>query len=73
MEGSCCWFFKVNFDASWDRDINEIGVGVVVRDHLGDFFVGLSKSGVKSRQMESLNYWQHKRRWFLRGNLGFEK
>lgn len=36
-------FFKVNFDASWDRVSNKVEVGVVVRDHLGSFFAGLSK------------------------------
>lgn len=35
--------FKVNFDASWDKACNEVGIGAVVRDHRGVFYASISK------------------------------
>lgn len=34
---------RFNFDASWKTEDRIVGVGVVIRDHKGDFFVGMSK------------------------------
>lgn len=40
--------FKINFDAAWDFANLEVGIGVVVRDHSGIFFLqGLVKLGFR--------------------------
>lgn len=50
---SCKWAlltlysFKVNVDASWVDEHNAISIGVVIRDHTGDFFAGISKKGTR--------------------------
>lgn len=44
--------FKVNFDAFWDQDNNEVDVSVVVRDHMGVFFKGLSKASGEASSAE---------------------
>lgn len=36
---------KVNFDASWTKEQNGVGVKVVIWDNRGEFYAGLSKLG----------------------------
>ena len=45
-------YFKVNFDASWSKDDCIVGIGVVVRDHMGEFFAGMTKVGEKASSAE---------------------
>ena len=40
-------FFKVNFDASWSKVDCNVRIGVVVRDHKGEFYAAMSKVGVR--------------------------
>ena len=44
--------FKINFDASWKKKDKGVGVGVVIRDHSGDFFAGMSKRGLEVNSAE---------------------
>lgn len=44
--------FKVNFDPAWDRSNNEVGIGVAIQDHFGEFYAGLIKAGFKALSTE---------------------
>lgn len=45
--------FKINFNAAWVRDNKEVDIGVVIRDHMGEFYAGLSKGGCKALSAEN--------------------
>lgn len=47
-------YFKVNFEASWTKEQNGVGVRVVIRDNRGEFYVGLSKLGQRVSSVAAL-------------------
>ena len=45
--------YKVNFDAAWAKDHNEVEIEVVIHDHTCDFYAGLSKNDCKVSSAEA--------------------
>lgn len=52
--------FKVNFDAAWLNNQTEFGIGVVVSNHSGDFYAGMSKVGTKAASAELAEFFAAK-------------
>ena len=48
--------FKVNFDASWVKEQNDVKIGAMIRDYRGEFFASMSKLGGKVALVEAAEF-----------------